>query len=426
MPPPRPTFASHPKPQPTAERNGTRGRLPTPPPARNCRRRSRPCPTSVPATSPHRRESGRGSPRIHGRIQRRALRRHRCHPPSGVPASESAKSSREENGGGAAEICTAAIAASCSAGIAGDGEGQFAESAHLAVGPGGVVHVVDCVGVPLARISCENRLQKFEPSGVFIEELALLTGRNAHPNGVAVDSSGDFYVSVSNAIRKYDPAGNLLKELPVAQRNRLLAIDASDHLFADRNRARTAASHRRVRPGRQHRAPLRLRRDRIRQRPRPLSKAPRATSSAAEADSVFYRAFPPPGPIVVPGPCKTSFLGNSKATLLAEVNPEGKATTVHYEYISDADFDRQRQQLHRRQSGDQNRPRASRSAPTSSSTTPRPRPTWCPKPNTTAGSSPPTPTPQAASPAKKAPSPRKHRLKSAPPQSLASAPKPRP
>ncbi len=42
--------------------------------------------------------------------------------------------------------------------------------------------------------------------------------------------------------------------------------------------------------------------------------------------------------MIFPGPCNANPVGNSKATLNAEVNPEGKPTTFHFEYITEADF----------------------------------------------------------------------------------------
>jgi hypothetical protein len=248
-----------------------------------------------------------------------------------------------ENGGGAAEICTAAIAASCSAGIKGAGHGQLAEFPHLAVGPGGVVHVADCMpvnGGPFSGGTCKNRLQKFEPSGDFVEELALPQTSSA-PSGLAVDSAGDFYVSVNAAIRKYDPAGTLLKELAAAEGVGALAVDASDDLFsAEREKGAGIGSSviaeydpagntlRRFGYG-------------VIGGADGLTPFQSATGDlfTAEDGNVLYRSFPPPGPIVVAEPCKTSFLGNSKATLLARVNPEGKATTVHFEYVDQKSFE---------------------------------------------------------------------------------------
>ena len=239
-----------------------------------------------------------------------------------------------ENGGGAAEICPAAIAASCSAGIPGDSAGQFGESAHLAVGPGGVVEVVDCVRVSRS-VGCENRLQKFEPSGDFIEELALPQSQNL-PTGLTVDSGGDFYAATFDTARKYDAGGNLLKELPGAIGVGALVIDASNHLFTaefDHGYAVIAeydAADNIVRRFGYGAA-------------RPAGLAPFGSAGgdifSAEGGSVIYRSFPAPGPIVAPLPCKAEPLGNFKATLNAQINPEGSATSFKFEYLTQAQFE---------------------------------------------------------------------------------------
>jgi hypothetical protein len=46
-------------------------------------------------------------------------------------------------------------------------------------------------------------------------------------------------------------------------------------------------------------------------------------------------SFPPPGPITC---CIEATAGNTKATLKGGVNPEGKATTYHLEYIDGESF----------------------------------------------------------------------------------------
>ena len=243
-----------------------------------------------------------------------------------------------QNGGGAKEVCTSPIAASCSAGTAGDGEGQFAEFAHLAVGPGGMVHMVDCMpvnGGPSMGGSCNNRLQKFSPSGVFIEELSLPQAQSA-PKGLAVDSGGDFYVSFNNAIRKYDPAGNLLKALAVASEVGPLAIGSSDHLFAAERDSRFVIAE-------YDSAGNIVRRfgyDVLKSQPDALAPYTSAGGDifSAEGGGVMYRAFPPPGPIVALTPCKAGPFGNTKATLNAEVNPEGKATSFKFEYLTDDQY----------------------------------------------------------------------------------------
>jgi hypothetical protein len=240
-----------------------------------------------------------------------------------------------QEGGSAPEICTSVIAASCSAGIEGHGTGQFDDSARLAIGPGGAVHVVDCVGSGQVA-DCKNRLQKFEPFGDPIGELALPQTEN-DPRGVAVDSEGEFYVSDRDAIRKYDAAGNLLKALPVAGQVGPLAIDGADHLFTaeedsgDPVIAEYDSADNTVR---------RFGYGAINSRPSGLAHFPVVGNDiySAEGSSVIYREFAPPGPILAPRPCKAGPIGNIQATLGAEVNPEGKETKFFFEYVTEDQF----------------------------------------------------------------------------------------
>ena len=245
-----------------------------------------------------------------------------------------------QNGDSAAEICAEGMAESCAGGVEGTGDGQFAksrESVHLAVGPGGTVYVADCVAAGSEEhgsLSCENRLQEFEPSGAFIKALALPQSE-LKPSGLAVDSSGDFYVSTQDgALRKYDPSGNLLPEV-FAGKNFALALDPTDDLFV--SEGQTIAEYdaagdtlRRfgygaIEFGATGLAPHH-------------STAGDVYVGENSASRVLHLDFPPPGPLVLPEPCQPSSLGNTKATLRAEVNPEGKATTFHFQYVNDADF----------------------------------------------------------------------------------------
>jgi hypothetical protein len=48
--------------------------------------------------------------------------------------------------------------------------------------------------------------------------------------------------------------------------------------------------------------------------------------------------LPLPGPVVVPSSLESKEIGSTKATLVAELNPEGKATQVHFEYVEEATY----------------------------------------------------------------------------------------
>jgi hypothetical protein len=236
-----------------------------------------------------------------------------------------------QSGHGAAAICTAAIAPSCAAGVEGAAEGQFADRRYgsLAVGPGGEVYVAD-PGVLYSATGSANRLQAFTSSGSFVEALALPEA-SSPPVGLAVDSGADFYVS-AGGVRRYDSDGNLLETHngPAGA----VSVDSSDDLFVHEEEAvgeydPSGSLVRRFGYGA------------IKGSLRGL--APYSSASGdlytSEGDMVFHRSFPPPGPVVFPEPCKTSFLGNTKAVLSARVNPEGNATTFHFQYVDDESFD---------------------------------------------------------------------------------------
>ena len=250
-----------------------------------------------------------------------------------------------QNGGTGAEVCTAAIAASCTAGVeAGEagGEGRLGQSVHIAIGPGGDVYLADCVPVSTHSDNsfsahCKNRLQKFDPSGSVSEELALPQSQ-ALPKSVAVDSSGDFYVSFNGDLRKYGPAGNPIGSLGFGA---AIATDSADNLFVS-GAERVAGSPLGAITAYTPALDPFLRFNYFMQGPAAI--APYQGSEGDlylidfNSDSVTYRSFPPPGPLLLQTSCKTSFLGNTRATLSAQVNPEGNATTAHFEYVDDQHF----------------------------------------------------------------------------------------
>jgi hypothetical protein len=129
---------------------------------------------------------------------------------SGTPQA----TSTPQNGSASAEVCTAAEAASCTGGVEGTGEGQFAQDVHVAVGPGGVVYVADSTEVlhePSSGLrSFENRVQTFEPDGAFIEEFSL-PEEDDLVRAVAVEADGKFQVATAPSIRQYDSDGSLLR-----------------------------------------------------------------------------------------------------------------------------------------------------------------------------------------------------------------------
>jgi hypothetical protein len=227
----------------------------------------------------------------------------------------------------------------------------------VAVGPGGVVDVADSYdkdGAGEHHITV-NRVQQFDSEGKCLGEVALFEGKDQQGGGegesilgLAVDSLGNFYASIEGGggvIRKYSPTGTFIANLGGLQTEGL-SIDAADNLFA---KQRTEASAGEVLkffiaeyasdgslvkrfgylPGLEVAASL------------AALEGPGgeegvfATEGAFLTGAVRVNFLPiPDGPVIVPEPChvKPGGLGSVRATLQAEVNPEGKETMVHVEY----------------------------------------------------------------------------------------------
>jgi hypothetical protein len=215
----------------------------------------------------------------------------------------------------------------------------------IAVGPGGTVDVADRYdkdGGGELHVFV-NRVQQFDPEGKCLGEVKLFEGENETIRDLAVDSSGNFYVSVAEAggfIRKYSPAGVFLADLSGVQTEGL-SIDAADNLFAkQRDEAVTksasvyfvaeyAPSGTLVRrfgylPGLAAGISLAA-----------LEDTGGEEGVFATEGSAGVNFIPvPKGPVIVPEAChvKPGGLGSVRATLQAEINPEGKDTHFYFEY----------------------------------------------------------------------------------------------
>lgn len=244
------------------------------------------------------------------------------------------------NGNSSAEICTAAILSSCAAGTGGSGEGQFDLKVHLSTGPGGDIYVVDGSVSSASQpgdTRYDNRIQKFAASGAFLERSALPQS-DREAQGIAIDSNGEFYVATGDVrIRKYGASGNPLATIVGASYSYALALDPSANLFsAEADRYPVIAQYdaagsplHRFGYGALESVPVGL--------------APYQDSDGdlyvSESNRVRHISIPPLAPVVAPEPCKASPLGNSKATLNAEVNPGGKETTVRFQYLTQESFE---------------------------------------------------------------------------------------
>jgi DNA-binding beta-propeller fold protein YncE len=246
-------------------------------------------------------------------------------------------------------VCTAASGHTCGAGSNGFGEGEFSgndrpsvEGIFVGVGPAGAVYVVD--NRPATFVPTESRLQKFEPSGAEIAPQHILSHASS---ALAVDSTGDFYVNSDTGIRKYGSGGEPISV--IEESGFTLAVDSADNLFAATSEDVNFGVKQNIIEYDSSGTPLR----RFGYGPFQRAVGGLAPYHSATGDiyasereggfgetgnRVLHLDFPPPGPIVLPEPCAASPLGNTKATLNAEINPEGKATTYHFQYLTQAQF----------------------------------------------------------------------------------------
>ena len=261
------------------------------------------------------------------------------------------------------DVCTAESGNTCGAGSDGFTEGEFTINESIGrteifvgVGPSGVVYVVDSLQEGSSFKEARCRLQKFEPSGTEIAPQHILFEEGS-AYSLAVDSTGDFYLgNGGEAIRKYDSGGAEIDKIESSfggganAVGATLAVDAAGNLFAASFGVGPEVNILEFDPTGNP-----LRRFGYGSFQGALSGgglAPYHSSSgdiyASEPEAgvengsrLLHIDFPQPGPLVFPKPCQTKpgTLGNAKATLQAEVNPEGKATTYHFEYIAQQDFE---------------------------------------------------------------------------------------
>jgi hypothetical protein len=218
----------------------------------------------------------------------------------------------------------------------------------IAVGPGGVVNVADWYDKdgegPLQILV--NRVQQFDPEGKCLGEVPLFESSDA-VRGLVVDSLGNFYVNASS-IRKYSPAGTLLADLG-GEETEALAVDAADNIFAkQRGEAVTRLATTYFIAEYASNTSLVKR---FAYSLDPILAIPGLAAFAEEGgvEGLFasegskipgqgttrVNFLPvPKGPVLLPEPCrvKPGGLGSVRATLQAEVNPEGKETHFHFEY----------------------------------------------------------------------------------------------
>ena len=229
------------------------------------------------------------------------------------------------------------------------------------VGAGGEVFIADSAGKETEPgfEGFKDRLMKFAPSGTCEEELVFPEPSQKTFNAIAVDSEGSSYLAVAGEeveIRKLSAGGSVQCSLALGLLATALAVDpASDRLYVGQSEAPVKGGGLYLvitifEPGCAGEAATISRRfgyGQILTATRGLAVLPGVLDPERAGDPVLSEGFgsafdafhltqPPPGPIIAPGSVVADPVSNTKATLGAEVNAEGKQTEFEIEYIEQA------------------------------------------------------------------------------------------
>ncbi len=233
----------------------------------------------------------------------------------------------------------------------GSGAGQFARlDDQIGVGPGGTIHVSDCVNGNGGK---QLRSTRGEVRALRAFHRILEIGGRGRPAGIAIDSAGDAYVTrPSGRVEKYElsePDATKLKDAGVGSNSKVLTIDpASNHIFVQQLESKVGGGFHIVIV--EYDTVLnelsRFGYGEIKENLGGLSGIAVAKDGKGIYGSEEFSGggnrvalFPLPGPGPLVCCVEVVSVGNTKATLGAGINPEGDATTYHFEYVDDAAFE---------------------------------------------------------------------------------------
>jgi DNA-binding beta-propeller fold protein YncE len=241
-------------------------------------------------------------------------------------------------------------------GSQGGAPGQFRSARNpIAIGPGGTVYVADSPSPETGVL--EHRIDSFSPSGALVGSCqvpALVPPLPSQPQpfrALAIDISGDAYVAygVGFGIFKYDLTGPTCTAIGSfdagsdVQTRALSAIDAGDDIFAFQE-ADSLSFVTKYQPD--GATILRFGYGEADFLVPGLagngggelfaSEEFVGTTEPGVGNKIIHLTVPPAGPLVVS--TAASPVGNTKATLNAQVNPEGKAAKYRFEYVDEATY----------------------------------------------------------------------------------------
>jgi hypothetical protein len=252
------------------------------------------------------------------------------------------------------DLCTKAEGNTCGGAAKSEAAGGFF-SVPLVSACGGTLYTVDTIRQLSPTNITKQRLQRFEPSGAPIPPSVILLEDSSfvRAHAIASDTACNLWVTGQKAgLRKYDPTGAPLAgpfELATEFATNGLAIDAGGDLYAGQSEVSVDGLHIFNLIAAFHPSGEVFRRFAYTTAPggSPINGLAALTSGfgefffSKENEGISYVFQPPPGPIVAAPSLEVTKLGSAKATLVAEVNPEGEATEVHFEYLTQAEYEAQ-------------------------------------------------------------------------------------
>ncbi len=227
----------------------------------------------------------------------------------------------------------------------GGGECPIGSSAepNLAIGPAGVLYIAESAGVGGGLF--KTQVEKLGPSGICLPAVALPETHRA--KAIAVDSVGSAYVAFTavGGFRKYDSTGNELYSRDLGTETNALTTDSADNIFAAQRENHGTASYQVITEYNMGGTGIRrFGYGQLQSAPADIAAYHSASGDvlASQGSAIEYlSSFPPGGPIVAPGGLKAPAIGNTWATVAAEINPEGKATSYHFDYVDQENFEKQ-------------------------------------------------------------------------------------